>query len=166
MNFNNVLKNKYLYYVAVALMVINVLGYVALGSIECVLVLGGAAYLANQFTDNRTVDIFIGLFVSNILFGCGRLREGMKNPLEKASDATDKAVSDSNEAISCAVGETRVNGTCTKQTAGDADVKTKIADALANGVGAAKAVDAEHKKKKMRRMQQNVQTEPMHKVIV
>ena len=78
MNFNNVLKNKYLYYVAVALMVINVLGYVSLGSIECVLVLGGAAYLANQFTQNRTVDIFIGLFVSNILFGCGRLREGFE----------------------------------------------------------------------------------------
>ena len=88
MNFNNVLKNKYLYYVAVALMVINVLGYVSLGSIECVLVLGGAAYLANQFTKNRTVDIFIGLFVSNILFGCGRLREGLKNGAEKAGDAS------------------------------------------------------------------------------
>jgi len=76
MNFNNALKNKYLYYAAVALMVINVLGYVSLGSIECVLALGGAAYLANHFTKNRTVDIFIGLFVSNVLFGCGRLKEG------------------------------------------------------------------------------------------
>ncbi len=76
MNFNNILKNKYLYYAAVALMVINVIGYVSLGSIECVLVLGGAAYLANHFTKNRTADIFIGLFVSNILFGCGRLKEG------------------------------------------------------------------------------------------
>ena len=90
MNFNNVLKNKYLYYVAVALMVINVLGYVTLGSIECVLVLGGAAYLANQFTDNRTVDIFIGLFVSNILFGCGRLREGLENGEKTAAKACDK----------------------------------------------------------------------------
>ena len=73
------LKNKYLYYFAVALMVINVLGYVSLGSIECVLVLGGAAYLANQFTQNRTVDIFIGLFASNVLFGCGRIKEGLEN---------------------------------------------------------------------------------------
>ena len=90
MNFNNVLKSKYLYYAAVALMAINVLGYVSLGSIECVLVLGGAAYLANQFTNNRTVDIFIGLFVSNILFGCGRLKEGFEGvdkTLEKVSAA-------------------------------------------------------------------------------
>ena len=85
MNFNNVLKSKYLYYAAVALMVINVLGYVSLGSIECVLALGGAAYLANHFTKNRTVDIFIGLFVSNILFGCGRLKEGMGGTMETAS---------------------------------------------------------------------------------
>ena len=78
MKFDKLLKNKYLYYAAVALMVINVLGYVAMGSIECILVLGGAAYLAQHFTQNRTADIFIGLFVANILFGCGRLREGFE----------------------------------------------------------------------------------------
>ena len=78
MKFDKLLKNKYLYYAAVALMVINVLGYVAMGSIECILVLGGAAYLAHHFTKNRTADIFIGLFVANILFGCGRLREGFE----------------------------------------------------------------------------------------
>ena len=91
MKFDKLLKNKYLHYAAVALMVINVLGYVAMGSIECILVLGGAAYLAHHFTKNRTADIFIGLFVANILFGCGRLREGMEGvdkTLEKA--ATDK----------------------------------------------------------------------------
>jgi hypothetical protein len=98
MNFNNVLKSKYLYYAAVALMVINVLGYVSLGSIECVLALGGAAYLANHFTKNRTVDIFIGLFVSNILFGCGRLKEGMADPKVSASKAAANLSNKSKEA--------------------------------------------------------------------
>ena len=86
MKFDKLLKNKYLHYAAVALMVINVLGYVAMGSIECILVLGGAAYLAHHFTKNRTADIFIGLFVANILFGCGRLREGMKTGADKAGE--------------------------------------------------------------------------------
>ena len=90
MKFDKLLKNKYLHYAAVALMVINVLGYVAMGSIECILVLGGAAYLAQHFTKNRTADIFIGLFVANILFGCGRLREGMKG--EKAHEVLAKGV--------------------------------------------------------------------------
>ena len=86
MKFDKLLKNKYLHYAAVALMVINVLGYVAMGSIECILVLGGAAYLAQHFTKNRTADIFIGLFVANILFGCGRLREGMEHGPKKVAD--------------------------------------------------------------------------------
>uniref|UniRef100_A0A6C0C5S0 Uncharacterized protein n=1 Tax=viral metagenome TaxID=1070528 RepID=A0A6C0C5S0_9ZZZZ len=90
MNFNNILKNKYLYYLAVALMMLNVLGYVSLGSIECVLVLGGAAYIANHFTKNRTADIFIGLFVSNILFGCGRLKEGFDTGAKLAEKTFNK----------------------------------------------------------------------------
>jgi hypothetical protein len=92
MKFDKLLKNKYLHYAAVALMVINVLGYVAMGSIECILVLGGAAYLAQHFTKNRTADIFIGLFVANILFGCGRLREGMNH--DGPADSMKKAAAD------------------------------------------------------------------------
>ena len=95
MNFNTMMKNKYLHYFAVILMIINVLGYVSMGSIECVLLLGGAAYLANHFTKNRTADIFIGLFVANVLFGCGRIKEGMVNPGKKiqaaAADMADTA---------------------------------------------------------------------------
>jgi len=71
-------------------MMLNVLGYVSLGSIECVLVLGGAAYIANHFTKNRTADIFIGLFVSNILFGCGRLKEGFDTGAKLAEKTFNK----------------------------------------------------------------------------
>ena len=126
MKFDKLLKNKYLYYAAVALMVINVLGYVAMGSIECILVLGGAAYLAQHFTQNRTADIFIGLFVANILFGCGRLREGMEGAtgkMEKVSAdlvAEGKGEGDANKiktgvavheaAKKCKEGEKMVDG--------------------------------------------------------
>ena len=135
MKFDKLLKNKYLHYAAVALMVINVLGYVAMGSIECILVLGGAAYLAQHFTKNRTADIFIGLFVANILFGCGRLREGMKDGAMKAGEgAADlhnkakvaaqngdhqkamvnaEAADKINKAVTkCKEGEKMVNGQC------------------------------------------------------
>jgi len=131
MNFNNVLKSKYVYYAAVALMAINVLGYVSLGSIECVLVLGGAAYLANHFTKNRTADIFIGLFVSNILFGCGRLKEGMKSVDEKAEDAQVQAAIDAKCASdTCAngtyTGKDCVNGKCKIIAANVATQKNNI----------------------------------------
>lgn len=120
MKFDKLLKNKYLHYAAVALMVINVLGYVAMGSIECILVLGGAAYLAHHFTKNRTADIFIGLFVANILFGCGRLREGMKDTGAKAAEATTvaagEAVKKAQHTAKCSEGQKMCpDGTCKEE---------------------------------------------------
>ena len=96
MKLNTLLNHKYFYYFSLFLMVVNVLGYVSVGSIECVLAFGLAAYAANHFTKNRALDIFVGLFVSNVLFGCGRVREGMKPGTEKvrvgAAQMMDEAV--------------------------------------------------------------------------
>jgi len=89
MKLEKLVKNKYLYYAAVALMAINVVGYIAMGSIECVVVFGVAAYLSNQFTKNNTLDIFVALFVSNVIFGCGRVKEGLEN--QSSTDLAKKA---------------------------------------------------------------------------
>ena len=43
------LKSKYLYYVALALMAVNILGYVSLGSMECILVFSVAYYASSYF---------------------------------------------------------------------------------------------------------------------
>jgi hypothetical protein len=83
MKLNKMIKSDTFYYVAVALMVINILGYVSVGSVECVIVFAIATYLSNMYTKNRSLDILIGLFVSNIVFGCGRVKEGMENPEKK-----------------------------------------------------------------------------------
>ena len=138
MNFNNMLKNKYLYYFAVALMVINVLGYVSLGSIECVLVLGGAAYLANQFTQNRTVDIFIGLFASNVLFGCGRIKEGLENAEATLGRGAAKAAAECKAAADCAENEQCVNGKCSQKTADAVNGKLAVVQQANNTVDTAK----------------------------
>jgi len=89
MKFDKIIKNKYLYYAACALAAINLLGYVTMSSMECILLFVAATYSANHFTKNRTLDIFIGLFVANVLFGCGRIKEGMS---DKVSDALEKAI--------------------------------------------------------------------------
>ena len=83
MKLDKILKSKVLYYVALVLMVINVLGYVSLGSTECVVIFGITTYLANMFTKNRSLDILCGLFVANGVFGCGRVKEGLEGFEEK-----------------------------------------------------------------------------------
>ena len=79
MNVNKLLKNKMLLYVAYGLAIINILGYVNLGSFECLAVFGIAFYILRHFTKNMTLQIFGGLLVSNVVFGCGRVREGMEH---------------------------------------------------------------------------------------
>jgi hypothetical protein len=91
MKLDKILKSKMIYYVALVLMVINVLGYVSMGSIECVVIFAVTTYLTNQFTKNRSVDILAGLFVANVVFGCGRIKEGLETKVmgeEKKKDTT------------------------------------------------------------------------------
>lgn len=79
MKLEKALKSKALYYVALVLMVVNVLGYVSVGSVECVIVFAVTYYLSNSYTKNQSLDILIGLFVANVVFGCGRVREGFED---------------------------------------------------------------------------------------
>ena len=92
MKIEKLLKNKFLYYAALGLAALNVLGYVTQGSMTCILAFGVTYYCTHSYTKNRTLDIFAGLFVANILFGCGRVKEGMSHLTKpKAEVAADNA---------------------------------------------------------------------------
>jgi len=87
MKLEKALKSKALYYVALVLMVVNVLGYVSVGSVECIIVFAVTYYLSNSYTKNQSLDILIGLFVANVVFGCGRVREGFEDSIEALKKA-------------------------------------------------------------------------------
>lgn len=100
MNLKSILNSKYFYYLAIFFLVVNMLGYVSMGAIECVLVFGVVAYAANHFTKNKAIDIFAGLFASNILFGCGRIKEGFEpvdEKLQKCANELTKKACDKND---------------------------------------------------------------------
>lgn len=112
MKLDKILKSKVLYYVALVLMVINVLGYVSLGSTECVVIFGITTYLANMFTKNRSLDILCGLFVANVVFGCGRVKEGFES-LEVKKEKLEMEKHQKVKEGQCKKGEKIVNGKCT-----------------------------------------------------
>ena len=63
MKLANLVKNKYFCYLTYALMVINLLGYVTVGSMECVVVFALATFVCKSFlTKNMCLCIFGGLF--------------------------------------------------------------------------------------------------------
>lgn len=69
-------KNKYVFYFFVALAIINVLGYFSVKAWECMVLFAAVAYSVNCYANNGTLAILGGLFVSNFVFGCNRVKEG------------------------------------------------------------------------------------------
>ena len=78
MKLANLVKSKYFCYFTYALMVINLLGYVSTGSMECVVIFTLATFACKScLSKNMCLCIFGGLFVSNIFFGCSKVKEGL-----------------------------------------------------------------------------------------
>ena len=79
MSIKQILKSKILLYLAYLLAAINVVGYINMGSFECLAVFALAYYILTLLNiKNTTLEIFGALLVSNIIFGCGRMSEGFK----------------------------------------------------------------------------------------
>ena len=97
MNVNKILKSKMLLYVAYVLAAINVVGYASIGSFECLAVFGVAFYVLRHCTKNMALQIFGGLLVSNVVFGCGRVRESFKEASENMKSGTCSVEADDEE---------------------------------------------------------------------
>ncbi len=86
-NFNKLLHNKYVLYIVLFLAITNILGYLTIGDWNSLVLFIVLGVLSTHFSKNMIINlsiamigtnfIFAGLFVANILFGCGRVKEGM-----------------------------------------------------------------------------------------
>lgn len=93
-----IFKNKWVVYAIYALAVLNVLGYVSTKSWECLALFAATAYSVNCYAKNIVIAVLSGLFVSNFVFGCGRVKEnfeGMKDG--ELADAMKKALDSGKE---------------------------------------------------------------------
>tara|TARA_B100000795_G_scaffold265108_1_gene246487 strand:+ start:2869 stop:3384 length:516 start_codon:yes stop_codon:yes gene_type:complete len=88
------INNKIVLYVVVAFATLNVLGYFSMRSWECIVLFSATAYSVNCYGKNMTVGLLAGLFVSNFVFGCNRVKENFEEamrPVGKAQKLLKKA---------------------------------------------------------------------------
>ena len=98
MKLANLVKSKYFCYFTYALMVINLLGYVSTGSMECVVIFTLATFACKScLSTNMCLCIFGGLFVSNIFFGCSKVKEGFEASCGDMSEESCDKFSDNCE---------------------------------------------------------------------
>ena len=141
----SVLKNKYVLYAVSALAVLNVLGYLSIGSMECLGVFAVTALVCQQYNKNMTICLLAAIFAANVIFGCGRIKE---NFVEGSDTATGGDVKKGAQNLltgsdgcdpACAEGEKCANKICqavkeeVDAQGGDGDsAAVKTAEALAS----------------------------------
>ena len=103
-------------YAVSALAVLNVLGYLSIGSMECLGVFALTALVCQQYNKNMTVCLLAAIFAANVVFGCGRIKENFDGS-SPCNDTDNK----------CEDGKTCKDGNC--EVAATAAVAAKKAGA-------------------------------------
>ena len=79
-------KNKYVFYIFVVLALINLLGYFGTRSWECIVMFAAVAYSTRCYVKNDTLAILAGLFVSNFVFSCNKMKESFVETMTEGAD--------------------------------------------------------------------------------
>ena len=135
LTLQNVLKNKYVLYAVSALAVLNVLGYLSIGSMECLGVFALTALVCQQYNKNMTVCLLAALFAANVVFGCGRIKENFVEAMESNDAPTPDTVDTASDAAGQAAGDAvmKKTGDAEAATAAANDAASQCKVALVNG---------------------------------
>jgi len=135
LTLQNVLKNKYVLYAVSALAVLNVLGYLSIGSMECLGVFALTALVCQQYNKNMTVCLLAALFAANVVFGCGRIKENFVEAMESNDGPTPDDVETASNTAGQAAAEATMKATGNADAAEKAgnDAASQCKVALVNG---------------------------------
>ncbi len=143
MKIPSIFNNKYVGYAIIALGAIHVLGYMGEKAWECLVFFGLTCIAVERKLKNRSIAILSGIFLANMIFGCGRtlgvsegfvgnyfktsvdfMREGAAN----MGDAVKAADSEVKKAKECGAGEKYDSATdaCVKAEEAKKDMLGKV----------------------------------------
>jgi len=69
--------NNITLYITLGIAIINILAYLSMVTPSCIIILLIAIFISHQFIDIYSINILFGVFISNIVFGCGGIKEGL-----------------------------------------------------------------------------------------
>ena len=126
-NLKSLLKNKYVLYAVSALAVINVLGYLSIGSMECLGVFALTAFVVQQYNKNMVVCLLAAIFAANVVFGCGRIKENFVEGVGSGKTLPEAAKDCLDDGTCAEAGYDCVADKCVKAAATAAGEETKKA---------------------------------------
>lgn len=79
----NLLQNKYVLYLILFFAVTNVLGYLAIGDFDSIVIFAAIVLLTSYFSKNMIIILGLALLGTNIIYANNGIREGLKNKKKK-----------------------------------------------------------------------------------
>ena len=76
---NKILKNKSLFWFAIILSIIQLCIFIKEKSYKCLLLFVCSSLIIKTFTNNLVLSLFVSLLLSNFIFGCTKITEGLDN---------------------------------------------------------------------------------------
>tara|TARA_Y100001970_G_C14106631_1_gene788492 strand:+ start:286 stop:822 length:537 start_codon:yes stop_codon:yes gene_type:complete len=76
---NKILKNKSLFWFAIILSIIQLCIFIKEKSYKCLLLFVSSSLIIKTFTNNLVLSLFVSLLLSNFIFGCTKITEGLDN---------------------------------------------------------------------------------------
>ena len=145
MKIPSIFNNKYVGYAIIALGAIHVLGYMGEKAWECMVFFGLTCIAVERKFKNRSVAILSGIFLANMIFGCGRtlgvsegfvgnyfktsadfMREGATGVIKATDAAATEADKAKEKASTCKAGEELKNGKCVEITEAKAEMLGEV----------------------------------------
>ncbi len=77
MNVRDFFDNNITLYITLGIAIINILAYLSMVTPSCIIILLIAIFISHQFIDIYSIKILFGVVISNIVFGCGGIKEGL-----------------------------------------------------------------------------------------
>ena len=78
-NLNKIFKNKSLFWFSVILSIIQLCVFIKEKSYRCLILFASSSIILNALSKNIVLSLFISLLLSNFLFGCKKITEGLVN---------------------------------------------------------------------------------------
>ena len=97
LSIKKIIKHKFFFNFVVILSIVHNIMFIADGSYNCVFIFSSLTLIFNYFLNKSEISLLCSIVFTNILFGCKKIKEGLKNKDDEEHDDEDDEEHDDEE---------------------------------------------------------------------
>jgi hypothetical protein len=99
-SLKKIINSKHFFWTSIILTSLLFYVYIKDKSYKCILLFIAVSLISNSYCKNVALALFVSMLVSNIIFGCGKMKEGLENKTDPTEGNTNPKEGNTNMNIS------------------------------------------------------------------